>query len=159
MSTGTGEEQPEGEAGRLVGPFVPMDQYHSTTFDPETGEHHIYVIVRPDEPAKMPSVSDRPSGPEPRQWFTPGQEVSFEGENPEPIRDTRVQVPPEEVTRRWLLAGFGVAWLAVFGLNIALALVLTPDRYRVVGAALGAGLSVLAGALGAGATYYFTRQK
>lgn len=62
---------------------------------------------------------------------------------------SRPPIPHEERTRRILLGVSGAAWLLLGMLNIGFALILSPEKYQGVGAAISAMLTVAGALVGA----------
>lgn len=69
------------------------------------------------------------------------------------------RIPYEEQTRRALLRVFGVMWLVLLALQIWMGMTLKPVQYQAVGAVLGGATTLVTGALGAAAYYYWTNKR
>lgn len=107
-----------------------------------------------------------------RDYAPPGFElVGLEGENTEPgdlegeqlsLGDDAVgrdPIPPEEVTRRGLIFWTSGALVLLLMLQMGLALLLSAEKYQVVGGPLATASAFAAAALGVAFAYYFTHPR
>jgi len=88
--------------------------------------------------------------------FTSGQEVDLTDESPQPLGVTREPLPPAEQTRRGLLLGLGLAFLAILVAQVVLGLALGEDDWARVGPGLSTAATLVAGGLGFAFGHYFS---